>query len=716
MAAILLSLHSNLSANDIFVSPNGDDSNLGTETAPLKSLKAARNHARKIKGDKKTILLRAGVYRLNQTLELSEEDSGSVYKAFPGEDVSLVGGARIPTDACQKVTDRAILARLPKESVGKVFEINLAGHAIDYSGDFGPRGFRRPYIPASVELFIDDEEMSLARWPDKGEKSIKIGKIINKGSVPRKGDYSNKGAIFQFSVDRPARWTKAKDIWISGLFNFGYADDTVKIKSIDLKKKTISTVHSHIYGFNNKKKWNTWFAINLLEEISKPGEYYVDAKAQKLYFYPPKKSNPSSRIFVSSLKTPMVAMEGAANIHFEGITFEATRGMGIYIEGGQDNRIKGCTLRNIGMVAISVGQGIEAYPLGKQDGCGNKADGKKGKPVSRELGSWHEYIYKYPVFDRKGGKGHGIVSCNIYNIGSGGIHLGGGNRKTLEAAGNFVRNCHIYKFNRLDRSYKGAVNLDGVGNRVEYCKIHDGPALGIYLHGNNHITEYNEIHDVMLDGDDMGGWYMGRDPSEFGNIIRYNYLHHIGRTPLTHSTFGIYYDDMACGTKAYGNVFYEVAKRSTFIIGGGKYNEVTNNIFIKCPTAVEVGNRGQTWAKGNIKRGGLFEQRTLKHVNITKPPYSTQYPTLVPYWKDKPGIPWNSIERNLVVQCERLTNAKPQWGPVKNNWETKDDPGFVDMKNGNFALKKDSKVFKAIKGFESVPFEKMGLYKDEFRK
>ena len=50
-----------------------------------------------------------------------------------------------------------------------------------------------------------------------------------------------------------------------------------------------------------------------------------------------------------------------------------------------------------------------------------------------------------------------------------------------------------------------------------------------------------------------------------------------------------------------------------------------------------------------------------------------------------------------------------------NNWETQEDPGFVDVKNENFKLRDDSEVYKKIKGFKPIPFDKIGLYKDEYR-
>jgi hypothetical protein len=52
----------------------------------------------------------------------------------------------------------------------------------------------------------------------------------------------------------------------------------------------------------------------------------------------------------------------------------------------------------------------------------------------------------------------------------------------------------------------------------------------------------------------------------------------------------------------------------------------------------------------------------------------------------------------------------------RDNWVTKEDPGFVNMANKDFRLKPDAKAYKMIPGFEPVPFEKMGIYKDVYRK
>ena len=47
----------------------------------------------------------------------------------------------------------------------------------------------------------------------------------------------------------------------------------------------------------------------------------------------------------------------------------------------------------------------------------------EGVPVSRDVGSLAAHLYSNTTWERKAGTEHGIISCNIYNTGSGGIVL-----------------------------------------------------------------------------------------------------------------------------------------------------------------------------------------------------------------------------------------------------------------------------------------------------
>ncbi len=651
-----------------YVSPAGDDRNDGSEEKPFATLERARDAARRAGEGPVTIHLASSAFRLTKTFELDERDANTTFKGTEG--TRITGSVVIPNTAVQLVKDAAILERLLPEARGKVVAIDLHALGITDFGELGPRGFRRPYIPAPIELIVNGEPLTVAQWPNPGEKPVAMGRVIDPGPVTRKGVKPTRGGKFTFKTDRPLRWTQARDIWLTGIFNQGWADNTVKIASIDIEEKSFTTVHPDMYGFAGPAGFRGWRALNLLEEIDLPGEFMADSATGKLFFLPPAGVDLASvPLEVTVVKTPLVAMEGATNVIFDGVDFENSRGMGVYIERGANNRIQNATLRNLGMVAVSVGNGIAPDP--------DFRHGFTGVPISRELGSWHEHIYDNPEYDRDAGTGHGVVNCHIYNIGAGAISLGGGNRLTLTPGGNFVDNCRIHHFNRWDRTYKGAVNIEGVGNRISHNVIHDGPALAIYLHGNDHVIEYNDIRRVVLEGHDMGALYIGRDPTERGNIIRYNLWRDLA---LQHMNFCLYFDDSGGDAlQVYGNVFYRAGNRATVFLTGGSDFLVENNLFVDCrQPIVQQGFRG-----GHLN---IFRER-MELMKYDQPPWSKRYPEMAGYFQA--ARPRNNVVRNNLV--------------IKG-----DDPRLTaNPKDGDFSLKPD--VDTGIENWQPIPFDKIGL-------
>jgi len=684
-------------ALELYVSPAGSDKAAGTLDAPLQTLEGACAAVRKQKGQQgATVWLMPGRYVRTETFALDQRDSGTqtqpvVYKAMPGAKVFIDGGKTVPMTACKPVSDAAIKKRLLAEARDKIWVIDLRALGIRDSGKLGPRGFRRAYIPAPLELFINAKPQQIARWPNT--EAVPLGKVIDKGSAPRYQDYSMRPGIFSYDVKRAERWTQAKDLYVSGLFFVGYADDTIPIAKIDMEAGTFITALPHLYGFR-QKGFTKWYALNLIEEIDLPGEYCVDREAGRLYFYPPHDMTDAS-IQVSLMTEPLVALENCSHVHFENITFENSRGTGIYIEKGNNNLIAGCTLRNLGILAVQIGKGISSFPYGKHDACGFQASGEPGEPISRAMGSWHEYIYRFTAWDRQAGTNHGILSCDIYDIGAGGISLGGGDRKTLIPAGNYVRNCDISRVNRWDRTYKAPVNIDGVGNRIEYNHIHDCPGMGIYLHGNDHVIQYNEIDHVLTDMSDQGAIYMGRDPSEAGNRFQYNFFHHVENFHEGgHGVQAIFFDDYsaACAT-VFGNVFYKTGNTGVIKFYLGGQNPIVNNIVIDCPQLLQ---RNSCKPDGPYKfmQEGLGHERCFKTLDVTKPPYSVRYPVL----------------RDVAL------GIKPVDHPLIKNYIVKDDLSqFVDPDKMNFALKPDTTVYQDIPGFAEIPFGRIGLYQDACR-
>jgi len=694
-------------SHSIYVSASGKDNNSGTIAKPFATLEKARKEVRKILAKEKNISIsvyfRGGDYFFKNSAVFDSLDSGTkdhpiTYSSYNNERVSFSGGISIPVKYATSVKDDLVLNRFPVTAKNKILQIDLKKSGIKDFGTLTPRGFARPYQPAPMELFCNKGAMRLARYPN--DSLIPLGKVLDAGSVPRNGDFSHRGGKFHFSTDQPNRWAEAKDIWISGFFRYGYADDAVQIAGLDLKNKIISTKQETLYGFESGKNFQRWFAYNLLEEIDEAGEYYIDRASGVLYFYRPE--GELKTIEVSMLEAPLVQLKNTSFIQFSGINFECSRGMGVYIEKGNDNKIDSCVFRNLGIVGVCIGKGIEPFTELTHEG--------DGQPASAKLGSLMNYVYKHTTFDREAGTGHIISNCEIYNTGAGGISLSGGDRLTLKKGNNQVVNCSIHDFNRLDRSYKAGINIDGVGNVIRNSEIFNCPGSAILLHGNDHLIEYNSIHHAVTDGDDMGAIYYGRDPSEFGNKVQYNFFHHIGND---HGLIvSVYHDDGACGMEVTGNIFYLAGKRSV-LIGGGSDNVYRNNIFIESPMAFHLDNRLMGWAKGNLDKEGIFQKR-LEAVNYKQTPYATAYPKLKNYFEDTPALPKrNFIETNVFVNIKLVHNGNAEWSYFGRNYITSGDPGFENYKEMNFQLKPSSEIFKMLPGFKAIPFNKIGIQRNK---
>ena len=732
---IFLSLVKVADAQDVYVGPNGSDSNPGTKEKPVATLEAARDLIRQYKATNElpipkggiTVWMEQGQYDQTKPFVLDDNDSGEpgspvVWRSVKDKKVTITGGRSIPIEKFTKVTNSSIIRRLSKEASQKVLQVNLKELGITDFGQIKQYGHAIAVSPSPLELFFNGETMPLAHYPNQGY--IQIGKVIDAGSVPRNRDYSGRGAVFEYSDARHAVWAGQKDIWFQGSFNYGFADDNVLVESVDIKKKIVKLAMPSLYGVAGGKEFQHYVANNILDELDSPGEWYIDKPSGMLYFWPPGDLKGSS-VMVSILEEPIICLEGASHIILRDVTVEAGRGIGIYIERGSNNLIAGCTVRNVGTSGIFMGQGA------KQIVPYITVEDYEGVPVSRMIGNLQGHKYKYTSWDRKAGSNHGILSCDVYNTGSGGIYLGGGDKRNLIPGNNYVENCKVHDYNRRNKFLWSGINIDGCGNRISHCEIYNSDWQGILVRGNDHLFEYNHIHHVTLNSNDTSPWYIGRDPSDRGNVVRYNYIHHCGNPERMN--MGIYCDDSSTGVLIYGNVFYKMNTNHGVLFSNSGWDlTMKNNIVIEPISATfEISAHYYTWAAREavpmFGEKGLIRNRLTKSVNVYEAPYSERYPELVNYLKPiVDGKEWEGMRsRRNVLTKNLIVGGSPN--PIKflggqyaqcddvNNYKTDGDPGFVDYKNGNFNLKPDSEVFKKIPGFEPLPFDKMGLFSDEFR-
>jgi len=660
-----------------YVSPSGNDNNSGTLNKPFASLTKARNILRKLGDNKKgsTIIIQGGTYNFTEPFELYEEDGGSInnpitYKAADNLKVLFSGGLSIPSSLFKPISDAPTLNRIAPELKGLIVSIDLSTlnltHAKILPDIYNDDG-------GIIGLFVDGERMPLSRYPNKGYMAMKKVLVNGGGQESKNDDWANfysagnkekrppHPGVFEYRDNRAVKWVNELDrgVWIKGYWRIPWQNECVRISSIDTTSHSITLKKPVPGGIGNKYtrpegngKEQYWL-LNLLEEIDSPGEWAIDYTDNKLYFYPPKPLK-DSKIAIADSKGAVISLKGASNITIKGITIDQSVNEGITISNGTNILIAGCTIKNVNKYAIKI----------------------------------------------DGGNGNIVQSCDMFNLGEGGVWLSGGNENVEPRipAGHKVVNNHIYNFSQLVHIYTPAVNagFSGggggghhtcVGNYVAHNLIHDTPHGGIIYGSWDNVFEYNEIFRMCTVSNDLGAFYSYDQYNRSGNnTFAYNFIHN------SDDGDGIYFDHDHFNMHVYGNVLAlnsRGGKRGTgFLFKHGEMPKTSygldcyNNIALNC--------------------GFGFEFVTSESVNNN--------------WKD-------NISVNCRVPFEYKFVGKDgkevkQDASVANgkNMVYSTDPGFEDMSKMNFKLKHDAQVYKDLPNFNPIPMDKIGLYKDDYRK
>ncbi|MBM4088802.1 MAG: right-handed parallel beta-helix repeat-containing protein [Planctomycetes bacterium] len=658
-------------AAEFFVSPTGQDADPGTVDKPFGTLERARDAVRKLRSaDGKqavriTIWLRAGGYLRTAALELSAADSGTaeapvVWRAWQDETVRLLGGRTL--SGFQPVTDPAVLNRLQEQAREGVRQIDLRALGIHEFSAMKSRGFGRPTTPAHCELFCNGQPMTLARWPNEGEWLQIAG--FPETQAQDDGHGGKIGRLedgFFFAGDRPLGWAATDDLWVHGYWAWDWANSYQRIAALDREHRLIRTASPHgLYGF---RKGQRFYFLNVLEELDQPGEWYLDRAAGVLYFWPPNGPGDGAPVAatLSLLDQPLLRLSGTEHVTIQGLTLEATRADAVVMQGGASNRVRGCTIRNIGNWAVRV----------------------------------------------EGGTGHGVADCDIFDTGDGGVSLSGGDRQTLAPGGHFVENCHFARQGRWSKCYVPAVLMSGVGLRAAHNLIHDHPHCAILFGGNDHVIEFNEIHHIALETGDVGAIYTGRDWTYRGNRIRHNFIHHTGGVGM--GSMGVYMDDCVSGTEVVGNVFYKV--HWAMFIGGGRDHRVENNVFVDCDPAVRMDGRGLD--RSPVWFNMVYDTMKKNLAAVPRDLYRQRYPVIADldrYYEKTGGVPPenNVVARNVCVGkwLEVGWHAKEEMLKLEQNY-VGPDPGFAAPDTMDFRIKADSPVWAT--GFQPIPWDKIGL-------
>lgn len=318
-----------INAQIIFVAPTGNDNNDGSKDKPFATLQKARDQIRKWKRNNEltkagvTVMIRGGNYQTNSAFVLTKEDAGTaespfVYRAYNQEVPHFIGGNTIATKDWKPLSNAAVKRIHPKVNANQLVELDVALVGLVSTKTFAPKNqFTTDWF--IVDLLANNKRQPIAQYPNIGQNirgKNDAGWITCNGSKEpnaffygASGHPEDKDTVNELDIDgtnRSDRWNKAlesgHELWLKGLWRTPWEPITMKVESINKEDNSIKFYEAPPQGMGSKYSaaatgekplWRVgsgkegYYALNLLEEIDQPGEWALDVKDQKIYYYPP---------------------------------------------------------------------------------------------------------------------------------------------------------------------------------------------------------------------------------------------------------------------------------------------------------------------------------------------------------------------------------------------------------------------------------------------
>lgn len=574
---------------DIYVSPDGSDSDAGTESSPFKTLARVQREIENIKksipSDQKeyiTVYFYGGTYYASEDSLLSvnslnggTENISVLYTPYGDEKVYFNAGVSIPYSAFGSVVEETTLARLPESARNKILCADLEGIGIDDYGSYIHFTHNIKYDDVNhTELFVNGNAMTVARWPNEGFS------YTGYTSQTITSDATATEVAIESVEDRAKNWANEKYGQLEVFVDQNFSTRFTNITGVDSKTGYFTVERIPSYTIVRNKRY---YVFNILEELDTPGEYYIDKDNHKLYYYPSEDFNETSSISLSVNKN-VVSIDGTSNVTFSNITFENATSRLVSITNSDNIIFTDCVFRNSGNTGIYCNTSSEVN----------------------------------------------INNSEIYNTGLLGVFLGGGNLDAfkdgtateLVYGNNVVDNCHIYNTSRWTSTTGHGIFVFGAGNAVKNCVLHNINHAAVVFRGLEHKIEGNEIYDVCKTVNDAGAIYSGRYIYTRGNVVSGNYIHDV--EGYSTGVFGVYFDDKLSDNTVTDNIFLN--NTGAIRIAGGRAVKMTNNFIYNCSRSIHYpANIGYNWVISDFEAlSEAFKQRypdVSEVISDTNPTY-----------------------------------------------------------------------------------------------
>lgn len=694
--------------NIIYVSTSGRAGGDGSVLKPVSNLQDAITLvSKKYKSENEvTIEIEGGNYSVSKGIQITRDTlsgfNGKLnIRNKEGQEVNISGSRVLNVNDFKPVTDEKIRARLYADAADKIGVLDLAKYGytrenVDFL--YGVKAYHGSRNLLSLRL--NGNEETIARYPNVGTVTIKnIVRREDRNSFPTtvydksRHDDVNVGdgttAVIEFNYPQIQRWEQAQDAFVKGYIWVDYEADTVKVRKFDAENKTIEFGNKTIYGVRENRQI---YITNLLEEIDVPGEYYVDPREVKLYYYPSHKLKSEDLLEILSLKEPLLNLSEVNNINFSGICFKNTDDIGVKINKCNNVNFDKCTISN-----------------------------------TKEYGI-HALSYTNST----------IKNCDLYNIGNAGIYIEeSGDKLTLTSGNVIIHNNHLWHVSTgVTGGWNGGIRLGAkcIGAKVTNNLIHDSIANPLTYEGNDNYMGYNEIYNTLRRTADAGTIYTGRNFTLYGNYVEYNYLHdNTNPNASNYGSLGSYIDDWCTGQNFKNNIVHMGKKKHTTAMGThSKHTTIQYNIAYEAEIGLQLGDR--SGSVPNVLDISGFASYTLTNGgNIGLDPdfwskgiWKERFPQIgeiMPQINRDNGYflrEGNVLTDNVCVDAPVvITNPDTAYlyNTIERNLDVNDTSIFVDVNNHDFRLTMDAvkkyNLSEKIINEENFSMDEIGIQTDE---
>lgn len=469
-------------AEAVYVDGNlGSDSASGEKDDPLKTISKALEM---MNGDKNTVYIIGGTFNEKVTADID----GITIEGAENSDATITAGRKI-------------------DGEWEKYKHNI---------------YRIPVSENVESVFVNGEQMNLARWPNTSWKNL----CHMKRAVTDKG--TDKTVLYDSALPCGVDLTGAKLVIWSGSAWVPFSREITacdKGKSISWETPIKSSTDDNPEGTDCfvPKKNNYYYVCDSLSLLDTAGEWYYDSVDKMLYLYAPGGKYPADCDV--SVKTQKTGLEITA----DNVTVKNINVFGCGVECYGNN----CTLDNVNVKCADFFVNANYYD--QDSHISTRLDGKNNVWKNSRISDTY---------------GNGIYLCG---------------------EGNTVENCLIYNVCYAG-GYFGGISENGVDNSIIKCTFGNSGRYHIYHNGKRIKILQCEFYGASLLSDDCGSTYTWGTNGE-GSEIAYSYFH-------DNEEVAVYLDNNCSAYYIHDNV---MIKNGTGItLNSQALNDrVENNIFLR---------------------------------------------------------------------------------------------------------------------------------------